>query len=366
MCAAQQKPKQQGAGGRAAWGALILLTLLGISLLEYAELPAAPLLGGIAAGVWLALRDAGLKIPAVLFNYALSLAGCLIAKSFTPETLRSILDNWFLTLAPALGSILFCFLLGWFLTIKQILPGTTAIWGASPGAATPMTLLSEAFGADMRLVAVMQYLRVILVAAAAALAARLLGEAPAGPELALGLRLFPPVAWPDLAETLLLAAACAALGQAIRLPAAPMLLGLLAGAALRNMGALNLELPGWSLLPAYAVIGWQIGLRFTRQAILYALRALPVILAATLLMLLSGAGIALLLHLGAGTDPLTAYLAASPGGADSVALIAASSGADAGFVMSIQSCRLILVLLTGPPLAKLAASRAMRRAVTKM
>ena len=43
-----------------------------------------------------------------------------------------------------------------------MLPGTTAVWGSSPGAATAMVLMAEAFGADARLVAFMQYLRVDL------------------------------------------------------------------------------------------------------------------------------------------------------------------------------------------------------------
>ena len=53
-----------------------------------------------------------------------------------------------------------------------MLPGTTAVWGSSPGAATAMVLMADAFGADARLVAFMQYLRVIFVSMAAALIAR--------------------------------------------------------------------------------------------------------------------------------------------------------------------------------------------------
>jgi uncharacterized membrane protein AbrB (regulator of aidB expression) len=53
-----------------------------------------------------------------------------------------------------------------------------------------------------------------------------------------------------------------------------------------------------------------------------------------------------------GTDPLTAYLATSPGGADSVAIIAASSPVDVPFVMAMQVARFILVMLAGPFLAK--------------
>ena len=60
----------------------------------------------------------------------------------------------------------------------------------------------------------------------------------------------------------------------------------------------------------------------------------------------------------AGVDPLTAYLATSPGGADSAAIIAMASNVDVGFVMAMQATRLILVLLIGPSLAGFIARQA--------
>ena len=55
-----------------------------------------------------------------------------------------------------------------------------------------------------------------------------------------------------------------------------------------------------------------------------------------------------------GIDPLTAYLATSPGGMDSVAIIAAASDSvDISFVMALQSARFLIVLLLGPSLARL-------------
>ena len=62
----------------------------------------------------------------------------------------------------------------------------------------------------------------------------------------------------------------------------------------------------------------------------------------------------------AGIDPLTAYLATSPGGMDSVAIIAASSNVDMSFVMALQAVRLVIVLLVGPPLARFIAQRMTR------
>lgn len=52
-------------------------------------------------------------------------------------------------------------------------------------------------------------------------------------------------------------------------------------------------------------------------------------------------------------DPLTAWLAMSPGGADSVAIIAASTNVDVPFVIAMQMMRFIVVLFAAPPLARL-------------
>ena len=67
-------------------------------------------------------------------------------------------------------------------------------------------------------------------------------------------------------------------------------------------------------------------------------------------------GLAFALHEAAGTDALTAYLATSPGGADAVAIIAASSKVDMPFVMAMQIGRLLVVILIGPSLARLIAA----------
>ena len=64
---------------------------------------------------------------------------------------------------------------------------------------------------------------------------------------------------------------------------------------------------------------------------------------------------AMALHKFAGIDPLTAYLATSPGGANSVAIIAASSDVDVPFVMAMQIGRFLVILMIGPTLARFIA-----------
>ncbi len=62
-----------------------------------------------------------------------------------------------------------------------------------------------------------------------------------------------------------------------------------------------------------------------------------------------------------GLDPLTAYLATSPGGADTVAIIAASSNVDLPFIIAMQTSRFFIVLLAGPALARFVAARIDKR-----
>jgi membrane AbrB-like protein len=82
---------------------------------------------------------------------------------------------------------------------------------------------------------------------------------------------------------------------------------------------------------------------------------LPIILASIFTLITMCGCLAFALHEAAGTDPLTAYLATSPGGADAVAIIAASSPVDLPFVMAMQIGRLLMVILIGPSLARLIA-----------
>jgi hypothetical protein len=89
--------------------------------------------------------------------------------------------------------------------------------------------------------------------------------------------------------------------------------------------------------------------------VIYAARVFPKIAVSTFTLIGLCGGLGWLLHITVGIDPLTAYLATSPGGADSVAIIAASSQVDQPFVMAMQMARFILVLLVGPTLARIVA-----------
>jgi uncharacterized protein len=340
--------------GRAAGWAGLAAVSLGLTLVLMAiELPAALLLGPMLAAIGFSLAGSELAVPATAFRISQSLVGLMIARILALPVLAEILEDWPVFALGVVSVTLASALLGYMLARLRILPGTTAVWGSSPGAASAMTLMSASFGADMRLVAFMQYTRVVIVASLAAVLARLFGTPDGG---AGGGWLVAPD-WFWLAATLALAVGSGLLGRALALPAGPLLLPLAVGTVLQDVGLLRIELPPLLLAAAYAAIGWGVGLRFDRPTVRHAVRALPAVLAAIACLVTTCALFAGLLVGLAGIDPLTAYLAMSPGGADTVAIIASSTDVDVAFVMAMQTARLVFVLLTGPAVARLIARR---------
>jgi uncharacterized protein len=338
------------------------LLLLGLSaavsaLLLWFALPAALLLGPIVAGILVTTNGGRVDVPNRPFVLAQGLIGCMVAKMLPLSVAGEIAGRWPVFVFGALSVIAASALLGLLLSRMKVLPGSTALWGLSPGGATTMVLMAEAHGADAQLVAFMQYLRVVIVAAAASLVARL-----AGLHVAHGavppVVWFPPIAWVPLIETITLAVLGAVIGNMLRLQAGALLLPLVAGIVLTRFGLITIELPRWLLALSYAVIGWRIGLRFTRPLLVHAAKALPRVLVCTLVLVAFCAALGALLVVIVGIDPLTAYLATSPGGADSVAIIAASSKVDASFVMAMQMARMVAVLVLGPPMTRFFAANA--------
>jgi len=351
-------PSLHGVGHGMQWGLLLLLSAALVLALEALHLSAALLLGPMLAAILVAAAEGTVRVPSWTFIGSQGVIGCMIARSLTAPILAAMFADWLLLASCALAAVAASALLGWLLARWRVLPGSTAGWGSFPGAASVMVLMADVYGADARLVAFMQYLRVVMVAAVASSVAELAAH-PVMPQ-ATGTWLdatFPAVAWWPFLATLLLALGGVVLASRLRLPAGSLLVPMVLAALLQDLDLLQIELPPWLLAACYALVGWSIGLRFTRPILLHAARALPQVFGAILALLLACGGFAAVLTLAAGIDPLTAFLATSPGGVDSIAIIAASNSVDVSFVMAMQTARFLVVLLAGPHLARFVAAR---------
>ena len=335
------------------WALLAAVSGACAALLHLAGLPAAFFLGPMAAGVSIGVNGASIRVPRVPYIGAQAIMGAFIASAITPSILHTFLLEWPIILGVVFAILAASSFLGWVMSRWRVMPGTTAVWGSSPGAAAAMVIMAAEFGADARLVAFMQYFRVACVAGLASVVAAVWVHKTGASHPAT--EWFTAVHWRAFAGTLFLAGACAVAGRLFRIPSGPMLLTLLFGSILNLSGAIEVELPKWLLAGTYTLLGWSVGLHFTPAILAHAVRAIPKILLSVTLLIAFCGGLAYLLTRTLGIDALTAYLATSPGGMDSIAIIAASTHVDVPFVMALQTIRFLMIVMAGPRLARLVA-----------
>lgn len=319
---------------------LLVLSVVFTAVLVMTRVPAAFLLGPMLAALLVARGGFTLTLPRWGLTVAQALVGLLISRSLTHDTLGLWADHLVLFSLGTAVVLGLSALLGWTLTRLEVMPGSAAMWGAAPGAASAMVLLAEANGDDPRLVALMQYVRVVVVSAVAAFGARLLGAQVQPTDF------FPPVTPSGLGLTLALTAVCVAAARVVAMPATPLILGMVLGAPFM------VELPPWLLALGYAYLGWSVGLRFTVELVRHAVRALPAVVLANVVLVLACLGVAWVMGRVAGLDTLALMLAMSPGGADTAAAIATSVGLEVPFIVALQMLRFAAVVAGAQWLAK--------------
>ena len=349
---AAPSPSDDAVGLVRRWTVLVILSGIVALGLQAVRLPAALLLGPMIAAIVVALSGSQLRVAPQPVLIAQAVIGCMIARSIPPAIIGEILRDWPLFLATVIAVIAASSTLGWLLTRWRVLPGTTAVCGF---------VARRRFGDDADGVCLRRRHPPRGLHAVSARAIR----GAVGDHRRTGCRprrrtrrrrtlVHAPPGCP-FAETLALIGFGTLAARLRRIPAAPLLLPLGAGIALQDAGVLTIELPPWLLAASYTVIGWSTGLGFNRSILAHAARALPGVVLSILVLIAVCGGLAALLVVLAGIDPLTAYLATSPGGANSAAIIAVASNVDVAFVMAMQTTRLVLVLLIGPSLAKFIA-----------
>jgi membrane AbrB-like protein len=225
------------------------------------------------------------------------------------------------------------------------------------GGAAGIVGIAGELGADDRLVAFMQYLRVLLIVLLTPLVVAIAfpgasEHAVAAAEPALG----------DLRGWALTVGACAgglALARAARMPAGTLLLpmGIAAVLALAVPGG-AFDVPPVLRETAFALIGLQVGLKFTLDTIRLLGRLLAPVLLAVLGVIAASALLAVALDATTAVSFRDAYLATTPGGIYAVLAIALGTDANAAFILAAQGLRLIVMVALAPVAVRWMAERA--------
>lgn len=331
-------------------GLVLLVTLLTSVALDLVGVPSAVLFAGVIGGVAHALTSrSALVVPEWVFRIGQGMIGVAVGALVEPTALRRMAED-----GASLGGVIVTTLLvslvaGWILARRREVSLTTGVFALIAGGASGVVAVAHDLGADDRVVTVVQYLRVLVILVTMPLVASVVFRSPSG----LGAVRATTSSWPiDLAFVGLSLVGGLVLAWLIPVTTMSLLAPMAIAAVLAGGGWLgDVSVPVWVQWVAFGLIGIQVGLRFTRASLASIARMLPVVLVIIVAMLAATAGLGVLLAAVTSVDPLTAYLATTPGGLPAVLAIAADSGSDVTYVMAAQLLRLLVILALLPALA---------------
>jgi hypothetical protein len=334
------------------WTVVVAAAVAVSLLLARLHVPSPTLFGGLVAGLARALGGrTGLGVPRPAMTAAQAVVGVTIGALVQLSTLAAIGEHWLPVLLVTLGTLVLSLGAGQVLRLQPGISPVTGAFSMIAGGASGITVMARDLGADQRMVAVLQYLRVLLIVVLMpAVATTVYGATTGGSAAGIA-------AGPGWAAGLLFTAVCAVVGVAFgrftHLPVGALLGPMLVAAAIDLAGLSHAaSTPPLLESVAFVVIGLQVGISFTRESLRTVGRALPTALAIIVGLVLGCAGLGALLARAAGVGELDAYLATTPGGLYAVLATATDSGADATFVLAVQVLRLFVMLLTAPLVAR--------------
>lgn len=278
------------------------------------------------------------------------------------SSLKALGDDWLPVALVSAATLGVSLLAGEVTSRVTDVDRVTAALGTIAGGASGITTMARELGGDDRLVAFMQYLRVLVVVlitpliAAAAFPGDGSGGGAAGAIPVIG-------SARDVALTLGLALGGLVLNRLLTIPAGALLWSMLLS------GIVTLSAPsGWFAAPtaiqdaAFAAIGLQVGLRFTTDTLRQTGRLLVPMLVSILVLLVACFALAIVLNATTSASLADTYLATTPGGLYAVLAAAVGAGANTTFIVAVQGLRVIVMVLLAPIAVRRLVSRPRRPA----
>ncbi len=315
-------------------------------------LPIGMLLGpmlGIALAAQLGFRPWGhpLAVPQKWRAVLVPVVGVAIGASF-PADFVTQAQRWWMTMAALLVFIPLAQFLGYHLyrRVGGLTP-QTAFFAAMPGGFIESLEMGEKTGADMQMLIMLQFLRLILCIVLIPIAFSLIEGHAVGSASGMVLTSSrdPLTLW-DVGVLITLAATGYFIASKLGFPAAVLSGPLLLSGLAHATGLTYAAPPFWAVQVTQWVIGTSLGVRlagFTRAQAGQALWLSALYVGA---MLAVAAGIALLLAAPVGQSVGAVILAFAPGGVSEMSLVALSMHLSAVFVTMHHLARIILAVLT--------------------
>jgi len=320
----------------------------GGALFSLLEVPLAWMLGPMIFNIAASVRGLPVLIPHGVRVAVLCVIGVFLGGSFTPELLTRAGD-WLLSLSLMLVFVpLITLAASQYFRRAAGFDRATAVYSGAPGTLTAMVIIGGEAGADERMIALTQGLRVVVVVILMPMVVT--AVLAAAPHAASVLPVGGPFAW-DEAAWLVGAAGCGyAVARLFRLPAAAMTGAMIASTALYLGGVVSYRPPDALMWLALWILGSAIGSRFSTVTAATFWRVSRHAVAATALIIAVSALFALFASWLTDTRYLTALLSFTPGGVAEMCLIAIAFDVDPAFV-AVHHLTRIAILITAAPIA---------------
>jgi membrane AbrB-like protein len=245
-------------------GETLAIALAGGLTFTWLGLPAGLVSGSVVAVATAALLGRPVRVPLALARICYVIVGTLLGTVVTPETLRGVI-TWpasiVLLMLASLGMIAATMT---YLRVVHRWDSLSALMGASPGSMAQVIALSSELGGDLRAVAIVQTVRVLLLVVGLPNGLALFGLVVPAMPLPRG-----PAGFSVLGEMILLlgvAITFAVIFLRLRFPGG-LLFGALAGSALlHGSGLIHAALPWWVGGASVITLGALVGSRFANTS----------------------------------------------------------------------------------------------------
>ncbi|MCA0983096.1 AbrB family transcriptional regulator [Halobacillus yeomjeoni] len=286
---------------------------------------------------------------APLKNIGFSLLGIGIGFMFTSKTFEHVVPYILPYTVLTMILILISLYAAYIIAEKTALDKPTSLIGSAPGGLSVMIATSESLNGNTVLVTIFHAIRLLAVLSIIPYTVihffnktenfplRSVSESGEGPW------------WPLFIYVILY---MIALMLHRRIPAAMVLLPMIAVGCLRTVSFPLFELPGVLFILAQLIIGVHLGNSINISDIKKAGKYAWIYSGLSVMMIMISFLFGGLLHMWTGMDVATAILSLAPGGLIEMGLTAKEAGADAPLVSSLQMVRLFLIVLVLPGLFK--------------
>jgi hypothetical protein len=331
----------------------LVTAAVGGAALGLIGVPAGWLSGSILAVAIAAIGGRPMLVPAPLMRAIFVLIGTSLGAVVTPETLHGMATYPLSIAAMVLAMAFISFCGAGYLRLVHNWQTVDSFLAAAPGGMSQVLALGAELGGDLRAIAIVQSIRVVVIAVGLPAGLSLLGLVGHAPP-----RMTGPLSLDVIDELAVLLAAStvvAVIAYRIRFPGGLLFGAMLTSAILHGSGLIHAVMPWWVANAAMVAMGAITGSRFANTSPRMLLNFFAAAFGSFAVSVAISAAFASLLISMLSLRVAEVMIAFAPGAVDAMMLLALALSLDPVYVGAHHLTRILFVSLTMPLLARYSA-----------